>query len=127
LFYQTLIFICASLINFRLLGASCKQRRGRAGRTRPGQCFKLYTKEGEGKMSAQQTPELLRTPLEQLCLQIKAMGESDVAKFLQRAIDPPSIQALEQAIITLKNVNAIDDTPEGKLTALGKHMVRSVF
>lgn len=78
-------------------------------------------------MSAQQTPELLRTPLEQLCLQIKAMGESDVAKFLQRAIDPPSIQALEQAIITLKNVNAIDDTPEGKLTALGKHMVRLVL
>jgi ATP-dependent RNA helicase DHX57 len=105
-------------------GASCKQRRGRAGRTRPGQCFKLYTREAESKMQAQQTPELLRTPLEQLCLQIKAMGESDVTKFLQRAIDPPSMQALAQAIVTLKNVSAIDETPEGKLTALGKHMVR---
>ncbi|KAH8547643.1 P-loop containing nucleoside triphosphate hydrolase protein [Umbelopsis sp. PMI_123] len=102
--------------------ASCKQRRGRAGRTRPGQCFKLYTREMDGKMQEQQTPELLRTPLEQLCLQIKAMGESDVTKFLQRAIDPPSIQALAQAITTLKNVNAIDETPEGNLTALGKHM-----
>jgi ATP-dependent RNA helicase DHX57 len=108
-------------------GASCKQRRGRAGRTRPGQCFKLYTRDAEGTMQAQQTPELLRTPLEQLCLQIKAMGESDVTKFLQRAIDPPSMQALAQAIITLKNVNAIDETPEGKLTALGKHMVRLVL
>ncbi|CAO3668843.1 unnamed protein product [Umbelopsis ramanniana] len=102
--------------------ASCKQRRGRAGRTRPGQCFKLYTREAEDKMQAQQTPELLRTPLEQLCLQIKAMGESDVTKFLQRAIDPPSMQALAQAIVTLKNVSAIDESPEGKLTALGKHM-----
>lgn len=108
-------------------GASCKQRRGRAGRTRPGQCFKLYTREAESKMQAQQTPELLRTPLEQLCLQIKAMGEMDVTKFLQRAIDPPSMQALAQAIVTLKNVSAIDETPEGKLTALGKHMVRIVL
>lgn len=74
-------------------------------------------------MLAQQIPELLRTPLEQLCLQIKAMGETDVTSFLQRAIDPPSMQALEQAITTLKNVNAIDETPEGRLTALGKHMV----
>lgn len=102
--------------------ASCKQRRGRAGRTRPGQCFKLYTREGESRMLAQQIPELLRTPLEQLCLQIKATGERDVTTFLQRAIDPPSTQALEQAIVTLRNVGAIDETPEGKLTALGKHM-----
>ncbi|KAG1058549.1 hypothetical protein G6F42_028628 [Rhizopus arrhizus] len=47
--------------------ASCKQRRGRAGRTRPGKCFKLFTREtDQNKMRAQQVPELLRTPLEQL-------------------------------------------------------------
>jgi ATP-dependent RNA helicase DHX57 len=78
-------------------------------------------------MLAQQIPELLRTPLEQLCLQIKATGERDVTTFLQRAIDPPSTQALEQAIVTLRNVGAIDETPEGKLTALGKHMVGPLF
>ncbi|KAI8981960.1 P-loop containing nucleoside triphosphate hydrolase protein [Mycotypha africana] len=103
--------------------ASCKQRRGRAGRTRPGQCFKLFTREVEqNKMRAQQVPELLRTPLEQLCLTVKAMDEKvDVAKFLKRAIDPPSTAALESAIRALKQVEAVD--PEGeKLTALGKHM-----
>ena len=72
--------------------ASCKQRRGRAGRTRPGQCFKLFTRKTEAtKMQAQQVPELLRTPLEQLCLQVKSMGKEDVKAFLQRAIDPPSV------------------------------------
>lgn len=103
--------------------ASCKQRRGRAGRTRPGKCFKLFTREtDEKKMRAQQIPELLRTPLEQLCLTVKAMGEHDVRKFLARAIDPPSVAALDSAIRSLREVEAIDLTERGDLTALGKHM-----
>ncbi|KAG0174156.1 hypothetical protein DFQ28_004676 [Apophysomyces sp. BC1034] len=102
--------------------ASCKQRRGRAGRTRPGKCFKLFTRETEAKkMNAQQVPELLRTPLEQLCLQVKSMGEQDVKMFLRKAIDPPSVQALDSAIATLRAVDAID-ADRGELTPLGKHM-----
>lgn len=103
--------------------ASCKQRRGRAGRTRPGKCFKLFTRDvDENKMRAQQVPELLRTPLEQLCLTVKAMGEHDVRKFLKNAIDPPSVAALDSAIRSLRDVEAIDLTERGELTALGKHM-----
>lgn len=103
--------------------ASCKQRRGRAGRTRPGKCFKLFTREtDENKMRAQQVPELLRTPLEQLCLTVKSMGEHDVRKFLSKAIDPPSVAALDSAIRSLRQVEAIDLTERGDLTALGKHM-----
>jgi ATP-dependent RNA helicase DHX57 len=103
--------------------ASCKQRRGRAGRTRPGKCFKLFTREtDQHKMRAQQIPELLRTPLEQLCLTVKAMGENDVRKFLQRAIDPPSVAAMDSAIRSLREVEAIELTDRGDLTALGKHM-----
>ncbi|CAO0799169.1 unnamed protein product [Mucor circinelloides] len=103
--------------------ASCKQRRGRAGRTRPGKCFKLFTREtDQNKMRAQQVPELLRTPLEQLCLTVKAMGEHDVRKFLQRAIDPPSVAAMDSAIRSLREVEAIELTERGDLTALGKHM-----
>ncbi|KAF7730393.1 hypothetical protein EC973_002199 [Apophysomyces ossiformis] len=102
--------------------ASCKQRRGRAGRTRPGKCFKLFTRDTEEKkMSAQQVPELLRTPLEQLCLQVKSMGERDVKTFLRKAIDPPSVQALDSAIATLRAVDAID-SDHGELTPLGEHM-----
>ncbi|ORX44750.1 P-loop containing nucleoside triphosphate hydrolase protein [Hesseltinella vesiculosa] len=101
--------------------ASCKQRRGRAGRTRPGQCFKLFSRSTEqDKMASQQTPELLRTPLEQLCLQVKAMGEGDVVQFLRQAIDPPSMAALETAVRTLKAVDALDT--QDQLTPLGMHM-----
>lgn len=103
--------------------ASCKQRRGRAGRTRPGHCYKLFMRDTEAdKMRVQQLPELLRTPLEQLCLQVKAMGEQDVRSFLRKAIDSPSLEALDRAIETLQAVEAIDET--GSLTPLGQHMVR---
>ncbi|KAI9280775.1 P-loop containing nucleoside triphosphate hydrolase protein [Sporodiniella umbellata] len=101
--------------------ASCRQRRGRAGRTRPGQCFKLFTRDThEDKMRPQQVPELLRTPLEQLCLTIKAMGQEDLRAFLSQAIDRPSTAALDSAIKSLRQVEAIDK--EDQLTALGKHM-----
>ncbi|KAI7898210.1 P-loop containing nucleoside triphosphate hydrolase protein [Cokeromyces recurvatus] len=101
--------------------ASCKQRRGRAGRTRPGQCFKLFTQHtDETKMRAQQVPELLRTPLEQLCLTVKAMGHEDIRAFLAKAIDPPSVKALDAAVRSLRQVDAIDVI--GDLTPLGRHM-----
>lgn len=103
--------------------ASCKQRRGRAGRTRPGKCFKLFTRDTDAnKMRAQQVPELLRTPLEQLCLTVKSMGEHDVRQFLSKALDPPSVAAMDSAIRSLRQVEAIDLTERGDLTALGKHM-----
>ncbi|KAI9321214.1 P-loop containing nucleoside triphosphate hydrolase protein [Dichotomocladium elegans] len=106
--------------------ASCRQRRGRAGRTRPGECYKLFTRDLEStKMRSQQVPELLRTPLEQLCLQVKAMGEADVKAFLGDALDPPSTKALDSAIEALKAVDAIDDSSSGglgELTPLGMHM-----
>ncbi|RUP47115.1 P-loop containing nucleoside triphosphate hydrolase protein [Jimgerdemannia flammicorona] len=106
--------------------ASARQRRGRAGRTRPGQCFRLYTRAIEvKKMQAQQTPEMLRIPLEQLALSVKAMGEKDVQRFLQKAINPPSTGALKTALQTLVDVGAIHDGSSSKLTALGKHMVRT--
>ncbi|RUS16233.1 P-loop containing nucleoside triphosphate hydrolase protein [Endogone sp. FLAS-F59071] len=94
----------------------------RAGRTRPGQCFRLYTRTIEAKkMPAQQTPEMLRIPLEQLALSVKAMGEHDVQRFLKKAINPPSTEALKTAIQTLLDVGALREG-SGVLTALGKHM-----
>lgn len=101
--------------------AAAKQRRGRAGRVSRGTCYKLYTKAAEeNKMPARTVPEMGRTPLEQLYLYVRSMNVGDPGKFLARAIDPPSITAVEQARNILTNMDAL--APSGALTALGKHM-----
>ncbi|KAG8985528.1 hypothetical protein FRB90_004651, partial [Tulasnella sp. 427] len=96
-------------------------RRGRAGRTQPGECYKLYTKKQEESMINFPIPEILRVPLDALSLQVKAAREDeDVTMFLAKAIDPPKVEAMNEAWRTLENLGAID--AEGKLTALGRYM-----
>ena len=99
--------------------AACKQRRGRAGRVRPGDCYKLYTRNAEAKMMERPEPEIRRVPLEQMCLSIKAMGVQDVSGFLASALTPPESTAVEGAIQLLSQMGAITDN---ELTALGRHM-----
>ena len=60
--------------------AAGRQRRGRAGRTRPGVCYKLYTRHRESKMERFPRPEILRVPLESICLTVKATRESEDVK-----------------------------------------------
>lgn len=55
--------------------AAARQRRGRAGRTRPGQCYKLFTRSHESQMGDFPIPEILRVPLESLSLSIKVMRD----------------------------------------------------
>lgn len=105
--------------------ASGRQRRGRAGRTQPGQCYKLYTKRTENNsMPRFPVPEILRTPLEALFLQVKAMNEeTDVKAFLSRAIDPPKLDAIDAAWQTLLDLGAVESEKHtSKLTAMGRHM-----
>ncbi|KAF9391446.1 hypothetical protein CPB97_006549 [Podila verticillata] len=101
--------------------ASTRQRKGRAGRTRPGIVYKLFSRKQSAKLAPQQDPEILRIPLEQLCLSVKAMGEKNVEDFLSRALTPPSLTAIQTALKTLEELNALDGT-SGELTPLGKHM-----
>ncbi|KAG6849981.1 hypothetical protein H0H93_002983 [Arthromyces matolae] len=101
--------------------ASARQRRGRAGRTRPGTCYKLYTRKQELDMAKFPVPEILRVPLETISLTVKAMREKeDVKFFLSRAIEPPKVVAMERAWSTLQQLGAIDEA--GHLTPLGRHM-----
>ncbi|KAJ3272875.1 hypothetical protein HDV01_005198 [Terramyces sp. JEL0728] len=101
--------------------AACKQRRGRAGRVQPGIVYKLYSSYYEKKyMAANSEPEILRLPLEQLCLQIKTMGVKDVMEFLGKALSPPSKENIQSALDLLEKLGAFDEN--GELTALGKHI-----
>ena len=99
--------------------AACKQRRGRAGRVKAGQCFKLYTRNAEAKMAERNEPEIRRVPLEQISLSIRAMGIKDVRSFLASAITPPNDLAVDGAIDLLGRMGALDGDD---LTALGRHL-----
>ncbi|KAG9314147.1 P-loop containing nucleoside triphosphate hydrolase protein [Chiua virens] len=101
--------------------AAARQRRGRAGRTKPGICYKLYTRKQEESMNPFPTPEILRIPLESVSLTVKVMREDeDVKYFLKNVIDPPDVLAMDKAWSTLQELGAVDK--DGNLTALGRHM-----
>lgn len=97
--------------------ANCVQRRGRVGRTRPGICIRLYSRAHFEGLHQFQTPEMLRTPLDSLCLTILALGVGSPASFLQRAMEPPLPSEVEAAMARLTDLGAVSTS--GELTALG--------
>ena len=101
--------------------ASAHQRRGRAGRVREGVCYRLYTRAQHAKMADHATPELLRTPLEELCLTIKSLGLGLCEPFIARALQPPEPKSVHNAIELLITIGALSRRTE-ELTPLGRHL-----
>ncbi|KAJ3591219.1 hypothetical protein NHX12_009165 [Muraenolepis orangiensis] len=102
--------------------ANAKQRKGRAGRVRPGKCYHLYNSLRASLLDAYQLPEIMRTPLQELCLQIKILDLGAIADFLAKALDPPTEVAVSLAIKHLVDLNALDHAEN--LTSLGVHLAR---
>nr|XP_021332047.1 probable ATP-dependent RNA helicase YTHDC2 isoform X2 [Danio rerio] len=102
--------------------ASALQRKGRAGRCRPGVCFHLFSRLRFSNMLEHQIPQLLRMPLQELCLHTKLLAPINcpVAEFLSRAPEPPHINTVKHAVQMLKTIDAMD--PWENLTELGLHL-----
>ena len=108
-----------SLVVAPISKASSRQRAGRAGRTGPGKCFRLYTEAAfTHEMLPTSVPEIQRTNLGMTVLALKAMGINNLLGF--DFMDPPSAQTLIQALQTLYNLGALDE--EGLLSRLGRKM-----
>lgn len=99
--------------------ASANQRAGRAGRTGPGHCYRLYSSAVyEGEFAEYTDPEILRTPIEGVVLQMKSMGLHNVINFPFPT--PPSRQGLAKAEKLLKNLGALSS--QGKITQIGHRL-----
>lgn len=108
-----------TLTPFPTSKASAIQRAGRAGRTQPGKCFRLYTQQSYHSLAATTTPEIQRSNLAPVVLQLKALGIDNIVRF-DFLSSPPS-QLLVRAFDLLYSLGAVDDY--AKLTTpLGTRM-----
>jgi len=108
-----------SLVVTPISQAQANQRAGRAGRTGPGKCFRLYTEAAyQSEMLPTTIPEIQRTQLSNTILILKAMGINDLLHF--DFMDPPPVASLLAALEELYALSALDD--EGLLTKLGRKM-----
>lgn len=106
-----------SLLVSPISKASAQQRAGRAGRTRPGKSFRLYTEGAFKKELIDQTyPEILRSNLSSTVLELKKLGIDDLVHF--DLMDPPAPETLMRALEELNYLACLDD--DGNLTQLGR-------
>ncbi|KAJ4462669.1 putative ATP-dependent RNA helicase dhx8 [Paratrimastix pyriformis] len=99
--------------------ASATQRAGRAGRTRAGKCYRLYTEAAYRALKPQTIPEIQRANLAPVCLQLKSLGIDYLLHFDFPA--PPSAEAMMRALELLFALGAL--TEHGRLTRpLGQRM-----
>ncbi|XP_072173861.1 ATP-dependent RNA helicase DHX30-like [Diadema setosum] len=99
--------------------ANIRQRKGRAGRRQPGECFHLFDRDVFNRMSEYQVPEMLRIPLEHIVVQAKVHNDSlSAAEFLSHALETPPPEAVSAAVDLLQDLDIMDN--DEHLTPLGQ-------
>ncbi|HEV7860307.1 MAG TPA: ATP-dependent helicase HrpB [Pyrinomonadaceae bacterium] len=104
----------------RISQAAAMQRAGRAGRTQPGVCLRLYTAQDLAARAAHETPELQRLDLAEAALALHAAGIRDLHRF--EWFEAPPAPALDAAEALLRRLNALDE--HGDVTLTGRRMLR---
>ena len=111
-----------SLLVSSISKANAKQRAGRAGRTKPGECYRLYTKQSyETELIDHPIPEVLRSELSSTILNLSMLGHNNIVEF--DFMEPPSTETAMRALETLVHIGAINEetielTPLGKILGL---------
>jgi ATP-dependent helicase HrpA len=100
--------------------ASAAQRAGRSGRTAPGICIRLYSEEDFESRPRYTDPEILRTNLGAVILQMAALGLGDIEEF--PFLDPPDQRSIRDGVQLLQELGAFDAT--GALTDVGRRLAR---
>ncbi|MGI9089135.1 MAG: ATP-dependent helicase HrpB [Chthoniobacterales bacterium] len=108
-----------TLLVEKISRASADQRAGRAGRTAPGRCLRLWTEREHLERAAQEVPEVKRLDLAEVALTLKASGVDDIGNF--RWLEPPEPRALARAEQLLGDLGAL--AADGNITALGRRML----
>ncbi|XP_068562850.1 ATP-dependent RNA helicase DHX29 [Cebidichthys violaceus] len=111
----------SSLVETFVSKASAFQRQGRAGRVQNGFCFRLYPKFRFNSFMDYSIPEILRVPLEELCLHIMKCQYGSPEDFLSRALDAPQPQSVSNAVNLLRKIGACH-ADNHLLTPLGHHL-----
>jgi ATP-dependent helicase HrpB len=107
-----------TLLIERISRSSADQRAGRAGRTAPGQCVRLWSKAEQDERPAHELPEVRRLDIAEAVLTLKALGVGDLRHF--RWLEPPRPAALDDAEELLTDLGALRD---GAITPLGRRML----
>ena len=108
------------LVTQRISRASAEQRAGRAGRTAPGVCYRLWGETTQRGLIPQAIPEIRNADLVPLALELSAWGVQDATRLAW--LDPPPAASLAQARDLLVELDALDE--QGRITAAGRAMAQ---
>jgi ATP-dependent helicase HrpB len=108
-----------TLLVEKISRASADQRAGRAGRTAPGTCIRLWNEREHGDRAGQELPEVKRLDLSEVILTLKAAGVQELRKF--RWLEAPSEQSLAHAEELLTDLGGLDK--QGNITEIGRRML----